>query len=59
MRESFEIIGPGEGLVWYPISFARSDGLLADELFTAFSFKTKVHDFWLDLVFLFCSLIYR
>lgn len=42
MRESFEIIGTGEGLVWYPISFARSNGALPDELFTAFSFKTKV-----------------
>lgn len=42
VRESFGVVGTGEGLVWYPVSFCLHNRLLPDELFTAFSFKTKV-----------------
>jgi len=41
VRSTFEIDGPGEGLVWYPVSLASEKGDVMRENLSRYMFKTK------------------
>eukprot|EP01111_Echinosteliopsis_oligospora_P002036 TRINITY_DN1297_c0_g1_i5.p1 TRINITY_DN1297_c0_g1~~TRINITY_DN1297_c0_g1_i5.p1 ORF type:complete len:365 (+),score=98.28 TRINITY_DN1297_c0_g1_i5:161-1255(+) len=40
VKDVFSVEGPGEGVVWYPVSL-ESDNMINEEAFEKFSFKTK------------------
>ncbi len=41
VKAVFDVDGPGEGLVWYPISLTETDGAIDRDALSSYLFKTK------------------